>query len=107
MRATVSPLQLRKRTEALRCGARVARERCVRELYAAHRHCSPIRVCRRPPAAPNIDRAQSTPQQRAYIHAVPVASELRESITRTTLHTHRHGRLIRVLETSIAPIGTS
>src|ERR1043165_590641 len=37
--------------------ARVARERYAREHYAAYRHDRPIRVCRRPPAAPNIDHA--------------------------------------------------
>ena len=61
------------------------RERYAREFYAAFLHDRPIRVCRRPPAASNINGAKSTPQQRAYVHGVPVASEMRESITRTML----------------------
>ena len=40
-----------------------------------------------PPSArcPNVNCAKSTPQRRVYIYGLPVASVLRESITRTML----------------------
>jgi hypothetical protein len=62
--------------------ARVARERYTRERYAAYRHGRPIRVCRRPPAASNIDRAQRHAETAVLVCTATVATELRESVTR-------------------------
>ena len=65
-------------------GARVGRERYAREHYAAYRHGRAIRVCRRPPAASNIDCANWHAATAALLCIVSMAAELRESVTRNT-----------------------